>query len=400
MRIDHRHLDDIESLPAGVDVPLEQIAEPWRSLAADWFSLTATEQWDDLLLPPAAAGIYGLPMPSDMPRPGTVAAWTHREWIGWATGRGFEEVPRSKHAYQYRHRLAPWLLLSMSSSPGDHRWSMATATDMRFAVDAAIKRLGANLYIAVQVVATNTERHPSSAARERLRLLRAALLDASTDRDAALRWVAVHGDATWDHFDLVAPDPEMVGAVRALFGTLAKEFDCSPRAALRRLGHDAETAALLSKRLSGSTSSDLLPGDLQESLEDLVDGLREERGSLERAKDAARAARPGEDLGATIQPSATASVDPAAELRQDLRRRLEVLRASADAVARAAADVIAGIEAAALSTPDDLERLRSENAELTRRLAEVQAQAPAQAPTRKPTRRRVQRGAADETDQA
>ena len=187
MRIDPRHLDDVETLPEGVDLPPEQIPEPWRHITDDWYGMTAAESWDDRLLPPAAAAIFGLPMTHQMPRPGAVASWTHREWIGWATAHGFEEVPRSKHAYQYRHRLASWLLLSMSSSPGDHRWSMATATDLRFSVDAAIKRLGANLYIAVQVMATNTERHPSAAARERLRLLRQVLTEASTDRDAALR---------------------------------------------------------------------------------------------------------------------------------------------------------------------------------------------------------------------
>jgi len=368
MRIDPRHLEDVESLPEGVDLPPEQLTEPWRDIADDWFGLTASEVWDDRLLPPAAAAIFRLPMPQQMPRPGAVSSWTHREWIGWATAQGFEEVPRSKHAYQYRHRLAPWLLLSMSSSPGDHRWSMATATDLRFSIDAAIKRLGANLYIAVQAMATNTERHPSAASRERLRLLRHALGEASTDRDAALRWVATHGDVSWENFDRIEPDAETVGAIRALFATLQKEFDLSPRAALRRLGHDQDEAALIAKRVT--SSSDLLPGDLLDSLEDLLDGLREERAAHERAKDALRAARPGEEIAA---PGAAApAADPALELRQELRRRIEVLRAAADEAAklihRASAEAIALVENAALTPPDEVERLRAENADLRRQL--------------------------------
>jgi len=369
MRIDPRHLDDVETLPEGVDLPPEQLAEPWRHIADDWYGMTAAETWDDRLLPPAAAAIFGLPMAHQMPRPGAVASWTHREWIGWATAHGFEEVPRSKHAYQYRHRLAPWLLLSMSSSPGDHRWSMATATDLRFSVDAAIKRLGANLSIAVQVMATNTDRHPSAAARERLRLLRQVLAEASTDREAALRWVATHGDVTWEHFDRIEPDAETVGAIRALFTTLQKEFDLSPRAALRRLGHDQDEAALISKRVS--SASDLLPGDLLESLEELVDRLREEHAAFERDKDALRAARPGEEIATPGSPE-TPPADPAVELRQELRRRLEVLRAAADeaakAIQRASAEAIALVENAALSPPDEVERLRAENAELRRQL--------------------------------
>ncbi|MBA3845831.1 MAG: hypothetical protein H0X45_04180, partial [Planctomycetes bacterium] len=291
MRIDQRMLEDIESLPQGVDLPLERVPEPWAGICADWFDLTASEKFDDRLLPPAAAAMYGLPLPEHMPRPGAVASWDHREWIGWATANGFEEVPRSKHAYQYRHRLAPWLLLSMSSSPGDHRWAMATATDLRFAVGAAINRLGANLYVAIQAVSANTDRHPSAAARERLRLLRTMLVE-NRDRDAALRWVAVNGDVPWELFDRVEPDAVLVGEIRALFATLQKEFDLSPRAVLRRAGYDQDEAALLAKRLSGTTAGDVLPGDLQAEVGELLDRLREERDAAERAKQAARDARP------------------------------------------------------------------------------------------------------------
>src|ERR1700746_1250343 len=99
MRIDQRQLDDIETLPQGVEIPLERIAEPWQGICADWFDLTSSEQWDDRLLPPAAAAIYGVPLPERMPRPGAVAGWTHREWIGWATGKGLEEGARSEEDY-------------------------------------------------------------------------------------------------------------------------------------------------------------------------------------------------------------------------------------------------------------------------------------------------------------
>jgi len=377
MRITADHLDCIERLPEGANLALDEVPGPWPEIADDWFALTGSDTFDDLLLPPAATTIYGLPRPEEMPRPGAVAGWTHREWIGWATAHGYEEVPRSKHAYQYRHRLAPWLLLSMSSSPGDHRWSMATATDQRFVVDAAAKRLGANLYVAVQVVTTNPERHPSTAVRERLRALRAALVEAGSDRETALRWVAEHGDVPWEHFDRIEPDAATVGAVRTLFAVLLKEFDLSPRAALRRLGHEAEDAALLAKRIS--SASDLLPGDVQESLEELVDRLREERTAHERAKDAVRAARPADlpDAGASLAAPAS---DPAADLRQELRRRLEVLRATAveatAAIAKAASEAIAGIENAALTEPTEIELLRAENTELKRRIAELETGQP------------------------
>ena len=132
---------------------------------------------------------------------------------------------------------------------------------------------------------------------------------------------------------------------------------------------DQDEAALISKRVS--SSSDLLPGDLLESLEDLVDRLREEGAASERAKDALRAARPGEEIATPGSPE-TPPADPAVELRQELRRRLEVLRAAADeaakAIQRASADAIALVENAALSPPDEVERLRAENAELRRQL--------------------------------
>ncbi len=377
MRIGDRHLDDVEALPEGADLPVEQMEDPWYGICVDWFEATAAEQWDDLLLPPAAATIYGLPMPEQMPRPGQVAGWTHREWIGWAVAHGFEEVPRSKHAYQYRHRLAPALLLSMSSSPGDFRWSMATATDLRFAVDAMIKKLAANLYIAVQIVAANVERHPSGGARERLRLLRRELLAAS-DRETALRWVAEHGDLTWDRFDLVEPDAEAVGAIRAAVAALQKDFDLSPRAALRRLGYGQDEAALLAKRLSSSTVSDLLPGDLVEHLEELVDRLREERASEEAAKEALRAARPADAPVPAVE--AASAVDPMALARQDLRKRLETLRAAAAEAAqaydRALTGTIAAVEGMVLAPTEEVERLRQENAELRARLDAAPQPAP------------------------
>lgn len=385
MRIDRKHLEDVESLPEGVDLPLERVEEPWRRICEEWFQLTAAEQWDDRLLPPAAAAIYGVPLPEHMPRPGMVAGWTHREWIGWATAHGFEEVPRSKHAYQYRHRCVPWLLLSMSSSPGDFRWSMATATDFRFAVGAAINRLGANLYVAVQSVSTNTDRHPSAAARERLRLLRTALVAASSDRDAALRWIALNGDLTWEMFDQVEPDAEMVGAVRGLLATLGREFDVSPRAALRRCGYDQDAAALLAKRMAGSTVSDLLPGDLEAELSELLDRLREERDSLEKAKDIARAARPAEDLGAQSAPAEIETPDVrAAATRHALRAKLETLRAAASeaaqAIERAANDAVAAAESAVLAPGEELVRLRVENAELKAQLEALKAAVPVVTP--------------------
>jgi hypothetical protein len=371
MRIEKRHLEDVESLPQGVDLPIERVPEPWQGICADWFDFTAAEKWDDRLLPPAAAAIYGVPLPENMPRPGAVAGWTHREWIGWATSYGFEEVPRSKHAYQYRHRLVPWLLLSMSSSPGDHRWAMATATDLRFAVGAAINRLGANLYIAVQAVSTGIERHPSAAARERLRLLRHELLERK-DRDDALRWVAEHGDLTWEQFDQVEPDAETVGNIRSFIATLQREFDLSPRAALRRCGYEQESAALLAKRLAGTAVSDLLPGDLEQELGELLDRLREERDAAERAKEAARAARPGEDVAAPATAAAESPDARAAATRHELRRRLELVRAAAAeahaAIDRAVADAIAGAEAAVLAPSDEVERLRREVEELRARL--------------------------------
>jgi hypothetical protein len=391
MRIDQRHLEDVESLPEGVDLPLEKIAEPWQGICGDWFAYTATETWDDRLLPPAASAVYGIPLPEHMPRPGAVAGWTHREWIGWAVAHGFEEVPRSKHAYQYRHRLAPWLLLSMSSSPGDFRWSMATATDFRFAVGAAINRLGANLYIAVQAVSTNIDRHPSAAARERLRLLRTVLM-AEKDRDSALRWVALNGDLTWEAFDRVEADAETVANVRSLFATLQREFDLSPRAALRRCGYEQEEAALLAKRLAGNAPSDLLPGDLESELEELLDRLREERDNIERAKEAARASREGEPEAAAPAPREPESPDAReAATRHELRHKLETVRAAAAeavaAVERAANEAIAAAEAAVLAPGDELERLRRENAELRARLGDS-----APDPVRRPRPRRAAEG--------
>ncbi|HYE07259.1 MAG TPA: hypothetical protein VEL07_17225 [Planctomycetota bacterium] len=387
MRIDQRMLEDIESLPQGVDLPLERVPEPWTNICADWFDLTASEKFDDRLLPPAAAAMYGLPLPEHMPRPGAVASWDHREWIGWATANGFEEVPRSKHAYQYRHRLVPWLLLSMSSSPGDHRWAMATATDLRFAVGAAINRLGANLYVAIQAVSANTDRHPSAAARERLRLLRTMLL-AQGDRDAALRWVALNGDVPWELFDRVEPDAALVGEIRALFATLTKEFDLSPRAVLRRAGYDQDEAALLAKRLSGTTAGDVLPGDLHAEVGELLDRLREERDAAERAKQAARDARPEDAIAVAGAEAPMPTPDArAVATRQELRRRLETVRASAaqalHAVERAAADAIAAAESAVIAPADELARLRSENEALRARLAALEA-----APTATPTSRK------------
>lgn len=377
MRIGPRHLEDVDSLPKDAEVPLERIAEPWQSICADWFDLTAAEQWDDRLLPLAAASIFGVPLPETMPRPGAVAGWTHREWIGWASAHGFEEVPRSKHAYQYRHRLVPSLLLSMSSSPGDHRWSMATATDFRFAVGAALNRLGANLHVAVQVASMNIDRHPSTAARDRLRVLR-TVLSGLTDRDAALRWVAEHGDLTWEQFDLVDADAQLVGDIRALFATLTREFDCSPRQALRRIGYEQEAAALLAKRLAGSAPSDLLPGDLQAELTELLDRLREERAAEEQAKAAASALRPAEATPTAERASAETVDERASATRHELRRKLETLRAAAAealrAVDAAAADAAAYAEQTVLAPAAELERLRAENAELRAQLARLQTE--------------------------
>ena len=63
MRIGDRHLDDVEALPEGADLPLEQVPVPWQRLCGDWFAATEAEQWDDLLLPPAAALIFSCTCP-------------------------------------------------------------------------------------------------------------------------------------------------------------------------------------------------------------------------------------------------------------------------------------------------------------------------------------------------
>jgi hypothetical protein len=396
MRIDHRHLDDVESLPQDCFLPPEQMAEPWAGICNHWFQLTDGDDWDDRRLPGAASVIYGIPLPEQMPRPGQVAGWTHREWIGWATAHGFEEVPRSKHAYQYRHRLAPFLLLSMSSSPGDFRWSMATATDFRFAVLSALGRLGGNLYVAVMTVACAIERHPSTAARERLRLLRQDLLR-HQDADAALLAVASQGDIAWESFNRIEPDADTVARIRALVGTLQQTFALSPRAALRRCGYGQDEAALLAKRLAASAASDLLPGELELQLQDLVDDLADERDHAEQAEELARQRREAEAAGSEPPaPAAPAPVEPSREAaaRLGLRRALEGLRVRAAEAERlveqAAAEAAAALEASALAPAEELERLRGEIAALRARaeaaeaeLERLRAGKPVHAPRRK-----------------
>ena len=256
---------------------------------------------------------------------------------------------------------APWVLLSMSSSPGDHRWSMATATDLRFSIDAARKRLGANLHVATLIVSTAVERHPSSAARERLVALKRFLTEA-TERDAALLLVANHGDVAWEQFDQVAYDANSVAEVRALFQALQSEFGLGAKAALRRTGIDQEEAALIAKRLSSTTVSDLLPGDLLPALGDLLDRLREEQAHAERAKEQQRAAR--EEPAAAPAP-ASIELPEIRAVRHELRLKLEQLRArtatALQDIDRAIAEVSATLEETALPNAEELERLRSEN---------------------------------------
>jgi hypothetical protein len=250
---------------------------------------------------------------------------------------------------------------------------MATATDMRFAVDMAVKRLAANAYIACQVVGANVERHPSTAARERLRLLRHELITAGTDRESALRYVAEHGDLTWERFDLVEPDAEIVAAIRTTAAALQKEFDLSPRAALRRIGYDQDEAALLAKRLAANAGSDLLPGDLLPALEELLDRLREEHAAHEAAKERLREGRPT-DLPESAP--AAPGADPAAAERLELRRLLEVLRVTtgqaAAAIEQAAVAATTAVERAALSP--DARALQEENERLRSELAAARAE--------------------------
>jgi hypothetical protein len=135
--------------------------------------------------------------------------------------------------------------------------------------------------------------------------------------------------------------------------------------------------------------SDLLPGDLELELGELLDRLREERDSAERAKEAARAARPGEEIAA---PSAATPESPdarAAATRHELRRRLELIRAAAAeahaAIDRAVTDAIAAAEAAVLAPSDELERLKRENDELRARPgAQAEPKRPRQRGTRAP----------------
>jgi hypothetical protein len=93
------------------------------------------------------AKVFGLRPPSDLPRPGEVAHYEHRDWDRLASDFGLEVHAKTTHSHMFRHRIFRFIVLSPAGTSGDVRGAMNAMSDFRTSYRCEV----ANLLVAVDV---------------------------------------------------------------------------------------------------------------------------------------------------------------------------------------------------------------------------------------------------------
>jgi hypothetical protein len=183
----------------------------------------------------------------EVPQPGFVRGWSQRDWARWYEEHQFELQEQTAHSIQYRHaRLR--IISGYPSSPGDWRWSMNHASDLRRFIRDAFENWSIVLTATLRIIKLEAE--PQQVLRafvqpliEQPELLAAALADAA-DRSRA------------DHNALGSV--VSVREVRSVLNKLESEFQLSYRASLHHLkflkDESVESLVLLAKSHNSDVS--------------------------------------------------------------------------------------------------------------------------------------------------
>jgi hypothetical protein len=89
--------------------------------------------WSNVEITPMiemAIAACGLPSRADIPRPGDVGGWSLRDWAAWAKEKGFAELARTTHSFQYIWPSYPKLRFGLATSPGDTNSYVNAAQDL------------------------------------------------------------------------------------------------------------------------------------------------------------------------------------------------------------------------------------------------------------------------------
>lgn len=219
------------------------------------------------------AGLLGLPTLAEIPRPGTVIAWTLIDWKTWAIPFGFTEEDRSKHCYIIRHNKLPGLIISKASTSGDVRSGLNLGTEVRRLIISELRFLRA---MACCILETHTDASVES------------IMESLTTAETRKEWLPHVQQRRTGQVDAKA---EILG--RQLSSNLASlaKFDIAPKIALARAGvEEGDIERMLVVLKSNLTPKVPNLEDIVQCLADQVDTEREAERQEAEDKVKARAA--------------------------------------------------------------------------------------------------------------
>lgn len=228
------------------------------------------------------AALVGLPEPSQIPRPGTVVAWTFEEWKAWGAPYGFTEEDRSKHCYIVSHRQLPSLRISKASTSGDVRSGLNLGAEVRRLIISELRFLHSMAACILEQCTAAT-----------VSALVSTLLSAD-DRKLWLPRVLLRKSGVVD------AKSEQLGKQLSSYLTTLGKYDVTPKIALIRAGVEQDDV----ERMLTVLKSNLVPKmpnleDIVDALHDQVDNERDMQAMAAEAKAQSRAAeapKPVDDL--------------------------------------------------------------------------------------------------------
>ena len=105
----------------------------------EWVYQAGKRPWEEVR--DELATFLGLPTYAELARPGEASGWGHLDFDRYLRQIGFEPDRQAAHSHVYNHTILPGWVTSFSSSPGDFRWTLATAKNIRHSYREAMSRL-------------------------------------------------------------------------------------------------------------------------------------------------------------------------------------------------------------------------------------------------------------------
>ena len=305
----------------------------------------------------------------ELPTPGTARGWSTKDWTRWFDDHGFEQQPQSAHSYPFYHpRLC--LTTSIPTTPGDWRWSMNQASDIRRSVRVAFDAWEPIFISALTTLAdlqgpVNGDPDPLSF----LRVLATRYIGNREDFSQALEQALQDGKERGG-----ATAKVTVREVRSVLNKLETEFGASYRASLQLIGVDANTIESLLLLIRGPQDC-LVSAFLLSMLRDVLDTKRALAAAEREHKQAER-----ERERAEREATKAAATTPAGQLRAQVTMMRNALLSNHANAARQLAEAVTRVEHLghalrdlAIVVPQDLDAVAA-----PARLAELEAKATAQ----------------------